>query len=67
MAYTVNEITDRPPVRRPSDAGGQKENAMDAVGVLLILVLVRLVLPVGSLLLIGQWVKGRKLEPPYRR
>jgi hypothetical protein len=40
---------------------------MDAVGVLLILVLVRLVLPVGSLLLIGQWVKGRKLEPPYRR
>jgi hypothetical protein len=45
----------------------RKENAMNAPEVLLILFLLRLVIPFGLLLLIGEWVNRRERARFYRR
>ena len=52
---------------RTLEAKSRKENAMNATELMLILVLIRLVLPFGLLLLIGEWLQSQERSRPYRR
>ncbi len=64
---TLQMKSPRAPVKSESESGPGKENAMFALEVLVSLFLVRLVLPVGLLLLVGEWIRNRQNAELYGR
>ena len=59
VPYTVVAITPARTRLAKVEAGKELENEMNAFEVLFTLVFLRLVLPVGVLLLIGEWIQSR--------
>lgn len=57
IAYTESEVKEKEIHR--------KENAMNAFEIVAVLLALRLVLPIGLLLLLGELVRGRELHRRY--
>jgi hypothetical protein len=60
VTYTLDVITPAPTLLTEVESGQEMENAMNAFEVLFTLVFLRLVLPIGVLLLIGEWIQSRR-------
>ena len=62
IAYTESEVKEKEIHRKEIH---RKENAMNAFETVAVLFALRLVLPIGLLLLLGELVRGRELHRRY--